>query len=264
MKIVGSAALLTGLVTPAYSLSYLENLNRANPVISAPSGGGVANGASYLDALALSASSAPSGGGMTSYLDSLPKNAVPSTAGAGMASYTDSLNVGVGWVPPANSPPAPAAATPAPATSVQSSVPSTPVATGNYMDSLSAAGSAGAPQGSGMPSYLDTLPRGTAPSGGAGIPTYKDGLPVTNTVAGSGAGMSTYTDNLSGGKGSSSSKGFSPFGSSPKPPSFVGSVGGSQIGFTLEADDITSLVEQLRRSGGTIKLSGSIDSISIN
>jgi hypothetical protein len=128
------------------------------------------------------------------------------------------------------------------------------------MDSLSGAGSAGAPRGAGMASYLDTLPRGTAVSGGAGIPTYKDTLPVTNTVAGSGAGMSTYTDNLSGGR-SHVSKSFTPFGSSPKHPSFVG---GTQIGFTLEAEDLTSLVEQLRKSGGTIKLYGSIDSISIN
>ena len=259
MKIVGSAALLTSLlVTPACSLSYLENLNRANPVVSSPTGGSVANGASYLDALAATASSAPSGGGMTSYLDSLPKNAVPSTAGAGMASYSDSLGFGVGSMSPVKTPPPPAAATPVP---TAPAAPSTPISSGNYMDSLSgAAGSAGAPRGGGMTSYLDTLPRGSVVSGGAGIPTYKDALPVTNTVAGSGAGMSTYTDNLSGGK-SNVSKSFAAFGSSPKPPSFVG---GTQIGFTLEADDLTSLVEQLRKSGGTIKLSGSIDSITIN
>jgi len=223
MKVVGSAALLTSLlVAPASSLSYLENLNRANPVVSSPAGGSVANGASYLDALAATASSSPSGGGMTSYLDSLPKNAVPSTAGAGMASYSDSLGFGVGSMSPVKTPPAPAAATPVPA----APTPSTPISSGNYMDSLSGAGSAGAPRGGGMTSYLDTLPRGSVAAGGAGIPTYKDALPVTNTVAGSGAGMSTYTDNL-------------------------------------EADDLTSLVEQLRKSGGTIKLSGSIDSISI-
>jgi len=259
MKIVGFVAASTCLIAPTFSLSYLENLNRANPLASSPIGG-AANGASYLDALAHSASSAPSGGGMTSYLDSLPKNAVPSTPGSGMASYSDSLGFSVRPVSPAKSSPVPATVTPTPAAASSSS---TPVSTGSYMDTLSNTGSAGAPRGNGMTSYLDTLPRGNSAVGGAGIPTYKDSLPVMNTVAGSGSGMSTYTDNLSGGK-SSTPQSFSPFANTPKTTTFVGSVGGSQIGFTLEADDLTSLVEQLRKSGGTIKLYGSIDSISIN
>lgn len=264
MKAAAALVASSLLCHGALSLSYLENLNRANPVLSFPAEGKVANGASYLDALHVSASSPPSGGGMTSYLDSLPKNAAPSTAGAGMASYTDSLSGGVASTSVVSFGPV---STEAPPTSPVEPIdpPSTlqPVSTGNYMDSISRIGSAGAPSGGGVTNYLDTLPRGSSPSGGAGIPTYKDNLPVTNAVAGSGAGMSTYTDNLSGDKGSPSNS-FTPFGSSPKSTSFVGSVSGSKIDFTLEAQDLASLVEQLRKSGGTIKLSGHIDSISID
>jgi hypothetical protein len=114
--------------------------------------------------------------------------------------------------------------------------------------------------GSGIRSYLDTVARNAPTSGGAGIPTYKDGLPASNVVSGTGSGMNTYTDNLSG--GSKPSKGFSPFGGS-KTASFAGSVGGQEIGFTLEASDLSELVKGMS-SGGTIRLSGSIDSISFN
>lgn len=249
MKIALSTAFMAVLVAPVFSLSYLESLNKANPVTR--TGGAFANGASYLDALTSPVSKAPTGAGMTSYLDALPKNAVPSTGrGAGLMSYTDALNK------PAAKAPAPAA----PA-AVSSSAPAAPVAAGSsYLETL-ASSSSGAPTGSGLRGYLDVLPRAAPPTGGAGLKTYTDNLPVTNTVAGTGAGMNTYTDNLSGGK-RVSSKSYSPFGSAPKTPSFVGTVSGTQIGFTLEASDLSSLVEQLRGSGGTIRLTGSIENIS--
>jgi len=252
MKIALSTAFLAALVAPVFSLSYLESLNKANPVTR--SGGGFANGASYLDALTSPVSKAPTGAGMTSYLDALPKNAAPSTGrGAGLMSYTDSLN--------GNKPAAPAPAAPAAPAASSSSAPAAPVAAGgSYLETLARASSA-APTGSGLRGYLDVLPRAPPAIGGAGLKTFTDNLPVTNTVAGTGAGMNTYTDNLSGGK-RVSGKSYSPFGAAPKTPSFVGTVSGTQIGFTLEASDLSSLVEQLRGSGGTIRLTGSIENIS--
>jgi len=257
MKIALSTAVLASLVAPAFSLSYLESLN-PNPVSVTPSGGSVANGASYLDALASPTSTAPTGAGMASYLDALPKDIAPSISGPGMASYTNSLNPSA---PVAASTPA-AAAPAAPAAASESSASGPVTAGSNYLDAVSGVASAGAPTGAGLTSYLDALPRASPATGGAGIKSHTDSLPITNTVAGTGSGMNTYTDNLSGGK-NTSGKSFSPFGSKPMAPSFVGSVGGSEIGFTLEASDLSSLVEQLRGSGGTIRLSGSIDSISI-
>lgn len=250
MKIALSTAVLAALVAPVCSLSYLESLNKANPV--ARTGGAFANGASYLDALTSPASSAPTGAGMTSYLDALPKNAAPSRGqGAGLMSYTDALSgsMPVASAPEPAAPVAPSSFTSEPAAAV--------AAGGSYLETLA---SSGAPTGSGMRGYLDVLPRAPPAMGGAGLKTYTDNLPVTNTVVGTGAGMNTYTDNLSGGK-QISGKSFTPFGSSAKSPSFVGSVG-AQIGFTLEASDLSSLVEQLRGSGGTIRLTGSIENIS--
>jgi len=75
--------------------------------------------------------------------------------------------------------------------------------------------------------------------------------------------MNTYTDNLSGGRKASGN--YSPFGGS-KPaftPSFAGSAGGQEIGFTLEASDLSELVQSMS-GGGTIRLSGSIDKIAFN
>jgi len=259
MKIALSTAVLASLVAPAFSLSYLESLNKVNPVTV--SGGSVSNGASYLDALASRGSTAPTGAGMTSYLDALPKNAAPSTGGAGLASYTDSLSGRAASAPAMPKPSAPAAKPPAAPVTASDSKPVMASSNGSYLDALTASSKSGSPSGPGMTGYLDVLPRASSIPGGAGIQTYKDTLPVTNTVAGSGSGLNTYTDNLSGGK-HTSSKSFSPFGASPKAPSFVGSVGGSEIGFTLEASDLSSLVEQLRGSGGTIRLSGSIENIS--
>jgi hypothetical protein len=243
MKIVLASAVLATAVAPVVSFSYLDSLNKANPVsYSAPSSG-PSNGASYLDALASAGSrSAPTGAGLGSYLDNL---------GGGRAAAPSAP------VPAAYSPPAAAAAPAAPYTPA----PSAPVASGgNYLASLNT-GIAVAPGGPGIGSYLDHVPRNAPVAGGAGIPTYKDALPTTNVISGSGAGLNTYTDNLSGGS-SVKKSGFAPFAGS-KAPSFSGSAGGQEVGFTLEASDLSRLVQGMQGSG-TIRLTGSIDSVSFN
>ena len=97
MKIVLSAAVLGSALAPAFSLSYLDSLNGANPA------------------------TAPTGAGITSYLDALP--AQPTTSGAGISSYTDALNGGPGGSTPAPfSPPA------APVAPVAQAAPVTPAA----------------------------------------------------------------------------------------------------------------------------------------
>mmetsp|Transcript_6919 Transcript_6919/g.12822 ORF Transcript_6919/g.12822 Transcript_6919/m.12822 type:complete len:256 (-) Transcript_6919:334-1101(-) len=255
MKIVLSSAVLATVLAPAFSFSYLDSLGGSNPVsYSAPAGASPSNGASYLDALSGPSQNAPTGGGMKGYLDALPTNA-GSSAGGGMKGYTDNLSGGAA--------PAPAAAAPAPAAPAAPAAvsDSAPVSSGgNYLDRLA---SENAISGPGITSYLDTVPRNAPTSGGAGIPTYKDALAATNTVTGTGAGMNTYTDNLSGGRKASGN--YSPFGGS-KPaftPSFSGSAGGQEIGFTLEASDLSELVQSMS-GGGTIRLSGSIDKIAFN
>ena len=95
---------------------------------------------------------------------------------------------------------------------------------------------------------------------------------VASNVAG-GPGLTSYTDALNGGS-STSGKSFSPFSAgAPAPaaqsfsssgPSFSGSISAQEISFTLEADSLADLVEQMRGSGGSIKLSGSIESVSFN
>lgn len=235
MKIVLASTVLATVVAPAVSFSYLDSLNKANPVsYSAPSSG-PSNGSSYLDALAAAGSqSAPSGAGIGSYLDNLGSGAAPAKAA---------------YSPPPAAPAAPYI--PAPAAPV--------VSGGNYLASLNT-GIAVAPGGPGIATYLDAVPRNAPVSGGAGIPTYKDALPTTNVISGSGSGLNTYTDNLSG--GSVKKTGFSPFAGS-KSPSFSGTAGGQEIGFTLEASDLSRLVQGMQ-GGGTIRLTGSIDSVSFN
>jgi hypothetical protein len=240
MKIV----LLATFVAPAVSFGYLDSLSKANPVsYSAPSAG-PSNGASYLDALASAGTrSAPTGAGIGSYLDNLGGGAAPAAA------YT----------------PAPAAYTPAAAAPVEYTPVSAfaPVAAGgNYLASLNT-GLAVTAGGPGVTTYLDTIPRNAPVSGGAGIPTYKDALPTTNTLTGTGTGMNTYTDNLSG--GSVPKTGYSPFGGSKAAfsPSFSGSAGGQEVGFTLEASDLSRLVQGMQGSG-TIRLVGSIDRVSFS
>lgn len=154
----------------------------AVPAPTAPAGYGPA-GASYLEALS-GAATAPSGRGMTSYLDTVPKNTAPS-GGGGMTSYLDTMNGAAPadehyYVPPpaaetVYTPPAPPSAPAAASTPYTPAESAAPVAnSGNYMDNLSST-SAGSPRGTGMTSYLDTVPANGAVSG-AGLTSYLDGV----------------------------------------------------------------------------------------
>ncbi|KAG7356123.1 hypothetical protein IV203_000809 [Nitzschia inconspicua] len=254
MKLVLSSAVLASVLAPAFSFSYLDSLS-PNPV-SYSRGGSPSNGSSYLDALNSPVSRAPSGGGMKSYLDTVATN--PSSSGPGLGSYTDSMSAAAAPGAVAE----PVAAAPA-APVVESSAPVVAASGASYLDTLSTGRNA--ISGPGLLSYLDTVPRNAPVRGGAGIESYTSALPVTNTVYGTGTGLNSYTDNLSG--GSKPSKSFSPYGKgTPKAafkPSFSGSAGGQDIGFTLEASDLSELVKAMS-GGGTIRLSGSIDSVSFN
>lgn len=266
MKFVLSSAVLASVLAPAFSFSYLDSLNQANPVTHSPPGGAAgANGASYLDALNSPGSSSPSGAGIAGYLDALPTNSSPSGGAGGMSSYTNSISPSSG-APAAAAPVAAAAAPAQPYVPAQTAA--TPASAGSptgagitgYLDALGT--SAGAPSGAGMTTYLDTVHR-NAPVAGAGMVAYKDALPVTNTVAGTGVGMNTYTDNLSGGSKPTGS--YSPFGTKPafSGPSFSGTSSGREVGFTLEASDLSEIVQGMS-GGGTLRFSGSIDSVSFN
>lgn len=253
MKIAVSTAVLASLVAPAVSFSYLEGLGGGVASIAAPSG--ATAGAGYLDALTSPVSTAPTGGGVVGYLDALPANGAAPVTGAGINSFANSMSAPAPVAPVAAAPVPQAAAVPAAV--AESSGPVT--AGSSYLDSVASVSSAGSPTGGGVQGYLDVLPRNVAEVGGAGIQTFKDAIQPTSMVQG-GSGMATYLSVLSPDTGSS--KSFSPFGAKPQAPSFVGSVSGSEIGFTLETGDLASLLDQLRGSGGSIRLTGSIDSVS--
>lgn len=254
MKLVLSSTILATVLAPAFSFSYLDSLS-PNPV-SYSRGGSPSNGASYLDALNSPVSTAPTGAGMRSYLDTVATN--PSVSGPGIGSYTDSMGAAPAAVVEAEPVVAEVAAAPV----EESSAPVVASSGGNYLDTLSTGGNA--IRGAGMTSYLDTVPRNAPAIGGAGIGSYTAALPVTNIVSGTGTGLNSYTDNLSGGFKPSGN--YSPYGKSvgskhAYAPSFSGSAGGQAIGFTLEASDLSELVQGMS-GGGTIRLSGSIESVS--
>jgi hypothetical protein len=207
----------------------------------------------YLAALGGGAT-APTGAGMASYLDSLPQNVAPSNAGSGMASYANALG---GGAPPAAAAavaaPAAAAAPVAAAPYVVSDEPSGPIAPGNYMASLAA--TSGAPTGTGLPSYLDVLPRADTAMGGPGIPSYTAALPTIATAAGT--GVATYTDNLSGGR-ASSGKSFSPFSSKGAAPAPAFGMAASTGRFEFEIHADADMLAQIEAAQGrTVRLSGS-------
>eukprot|EP00980_Cylindrotheca_fusiformis_P018732 scaffold6241_cov129-Cylindrotheca_fusiformis.AAC.9 len=163
-----------------YVVSETKASNYAAPEPAAPAGYGPA-GAAYLEALS-QGSTAIRGSGMTSYLDTVPKNSAVS-GGRGMTSYLDTVNgaapaVEDYYVPPpaaktVYTPPAPA---PAPSTPYSPATPAAPAAnSGNYMDNLSASSTAGAPRGTGMTSYLDTVPTNNSVRG-AGMESYLDNV----------------------------------------------------------------------------------------
>jgi hypothetical protein len=244
MKLVVSIAVLANVVAPACSFGYLDSLG-PNPV-SYSSGGSPNNGASYLDALNSPVSNAPSGTGMKSYLDSV---ATIHPSGSATGAYSDNMN----YASQA------AVAEPVVVAIAESTAPAAAASSGSYLEALSSGNVA--IRGPGITSYLDTVPRNAPAVGGAGIGSYTAALPVTNVVYGTGSGLNSYTDNLGG--GSKTSKSYSPFGGSKAVSSFSGSARGQSIGFTLEASDLSELVRSMS-GGGTIRLSGSIDSVSFN
>lgn len=174
-------------------------------------------------------------------------------------SYLDQLSGAPAVVAPVAvpAPPAPVAAAPAPvaAAPVPVSDTSAAVAVGNYMDSLFNA--ATATSGPGIQTHLDGLPSNSAPTG-SGMQTYTAALPAVNT-SNHGTGMISHTDALSGGAVARSS----PVWGASKSPSFSGSTSGESVAFTLSTGNLSGLVDALN-GGGTITLSGSIDSVSIN
>ena len=201
-----------------------------------------------------------------SYLDSLGGGtgvvATPASDANG-ASYLDALsgpapdgsvdyNPFDNWTEGDAAPAAPAAAAPAAAASepyvsgfapIESEVATT---SAGYLESVHTGAGISGP---GLMTHVDTLNSGQGLLGGAGIHTYAESLPVANAMGG-GQGIHTYTDDLSP----------SSFGSSA---SFSGQSSADGVSFTLETGDISGLVQDLS-AGGTLKLTGSIDSISYN
>ncbi|KAL3917970.1 MAG: hypothetical protein SGILL_004463 [Bacillariaceae sp.] len=234
MKIFLSSAILAAVAAPVSSFSYLENL-----------GGNVA--------------SAPSGRGIGSYLDTVATN--PSVSGPGIGAYTDNVGGSSAAAAPAAAAPAPVA--PAPVAAAPASVGSDSSPAGSSSSYLSHLNTGSAALGgAGIETYLASVKTNAASSGGAGIQSYLSTV-KTNAPSSGGAGIPSYTNNLGGGS-TPSGKNFSPFGGAkPAAASFSGSVGGTDIGFTLEASDLSELVQGMS-GGGTIRLSGSITGVSFN
>lgn len=235
MRIILSSAVLASVLNPAFSFSYLESLGTANPVAQTPPAvAAPSNGASYLDALGGSPFT-PSGSGVTSYADDLS---------------------GVAASPPPEGVEVPTAVVDVPQAATE---PTTAALSGkNYMDALSIGEAVSGP---GIQSYLDSVLKNAPVVGGAGITSYTAALPTTNTFSGTGSGMNSHTDNLSG--GSRVTGNFSPFGSS-NTPSFSGTTAAESADFTLEATNLSSLVQGLETGTGTIRFTGSITGVSVH
>jgi len=180
-------------------------------------------------------------------------------------SYLDQLGGGAAAAPAAFSPPA-AAAPVAPAIEPFAGVPAasdwelTPLGqidtdATNYKDSLNTG--LAEISGSGVMTHVDLLNTGTALAGGAGIQTHVSALPPSSAVAG-GSGINTYCDALSPeGEGLSNYSGFG--SSSVSSGSAAASTDG--VSFSLETGDISGFNLS---DGGTLRLTGTIENISIN
>jgi len=255
MNIVLSSTVLASVLSPAFSFSYLDNLGSANP---APAGSVDYNPFDNWTEQAApvapaAAEPAPSNG--ASYLDALS-----GPAGADNKDYNPFDN----WTEEQAAPAAPAAAAPAaaaPAASYQSGfsdVGEIATTSAGYLESVHTSEGI---HGPGIMTHVDTLNTGASLIGGAGIHTYAENLPVANAFVG-GAGINTYCDNLSPSADTGAS--YSPFGSSASPATtFSGETSADGVSFTLETGDISGLAQNLS-TGGTLRLTGSIDSISYN
>ena len=221
-----------------------------------------------MDSLNTGASN-PSGAGIASYLDALTSGG-NTISGAGISSYTDALS-GSRTAPRAATTPAPVSAAPV-APAAIAPVAATPLAgsgaalAGSSSSYLQALGTGANLSGGGIPTYKDALPSSNVVAGGSGIATHKDNLPSVNVV--SGAGLTSYT--LSGDGRSTLKPSYAPSGaakpfSTAKTQSFSGTTTSApDITFTLEAESIADIIAQLKESGGTIKLTGTIESISFD
>ena len=180
-------------------------------------------------------------------------------------SYLDQLGGGAAAAPAAFSPPAAAAPVAAaiepfagvPAASDWELTPlgQTDTDATNYKDSLNTG--LAEINGSGVMTHVDLLNTGSALAGGAGIHTYAEALPAASAVAG-GAGINTYCDALSPESGGLSN--YSGFGSSSvSSGSAAASTDG--VSFSLETGDISGFNLS---QGGTLRLTGTIENISIN
>jgi len=181
-------------------------------------------------------------------------------------SYLDQLGGGAAAAPAAFSPPA-AAAPVAPAIEPFAGVPAasdwelTPLGqtdtdATNYKDSLNTG--LAETSGSGVMTHVDLLNTGISLQGGAGIQTYAAALPAASAVSG-GSGINTYCDALSPDQGGGLSD-YSGFGSSSvSSGSAAASTDG--VSFSLETGDISGFNLS---DGGTLRLTGTIENISIN
>lgn len=252
MKFTLSSVVLAGVLSSAFSFSYLESLSKKAP---APV---QSNGVSYLDALSKSSQSgAPRGTGLTSYLDALPKNPASAVRGSGMTSYTDALNSAKPTASTPASPVTPPSQPAAPSSFKLAESAQVVSSGGNYLEAL-AKSTKPIPGGAGLTSYLDALPRSaSATRGGAGIRSYVDNLKSVSVTGG--AGLRSYTDVLNGGSASSSSSSYAPAYSSLSSSSME-----TGAGFTIEAENLAALLSQIKGSSGTLNFSGDLKSLSLN
>lgn len=176
-------------------------------------------------------------------------------------SYLDTLGAGTAVAAPAA--PAPAAPVPAapaapaaPVADAFASVATTATTSSGYLDSIHTGEVVSGP---GIRTHVDSLYSGSTLEGGAGIQTYASALPPTNSDM-HGAGIHTYCDALSPGTANGAS--YAPTTSFAGASAAV-ATSAEGVAFTLETGDISGLVQDMS-AGGTLRLTGSIDSISYN
>merc|ERR1712194_921902 len=106
---------------------------------------------------------------------------------------------------------------------------------------------------------MDSLFSAESATSGPGLHSmgHTGNIPSVNIVAG-GSGLLSHTDNLGGGA-VASGKSFSPFGGPKASKSSSASVSSGEFEISFPASSLQGLSQ-----GGTVTLSGSIDSVSFN
>jgi hypothetical protein len=159
--------------------NYMEAVSSGN---TAPSVEGAKAIGSYLDALGNAASQRVGGAGIQSYLDTVATG-TNRQGGAGIGSYQDSVGS------------APAVKNFLDAlSSGAAAAPSAP-AVASYAKDVASGNVAPPVSGSGIASYLSTVPVTSARVGGAGITSYQDTVATTSSRV-SGAGIASYADSV--------------------------------------------------------------------